>query len=107
MSTETKRTATYVKTLTGFNGDAQLFRIDPPSEYEESGYDGNGDYFEGIKPLTHVVASAVVAPHSGPEVLLFPATPEGEVITFAEVGGQRGTLEHDLVLSDMGWEVVR
>jgi hypothetical protein len=74
---------TKIRKLTGFTGDAVLYRLD------------SGEY---------VVASAVVAPFSGPETLVFPADESGEVTSWIEIGGVRGLLDHDAALASVPTE---
>jgi hypothetical protein len=74
---------TKIRELTGFTGHAALYQLD------------NGEY---------VVASAVVAPFSGPETLVFPADESGEVTSWGEIGGVRGALDHAAALATVGTE---
>ena len=54
-----------------------------------------------------MIASAVVAHYSGPETYLFPATPDGKVAEWGELpGSQRGTMSHEQVFAELGYEVV-
>lgn len=87
--------ATHIKNLTGFYGDARLFRLDPPlrDDYREAEYE-------------YVVVSAVVAPYSGPETYIFGADYKGEVVNWGELPGSfRGGLDHDAALSGADYEV--
>jgi hypothetical protein len=74
-------------------GDANLYRVDPPMAYE----DGTTEY---------VIVSAVIAPYSGPETYIFPATESGEVIDWLELPGSfKGGMDHDEALRGAGYEV--
>jgi hypothetical protein len=61
------------------------------------------------EPTKYVVASAVRAMYSGPEVYLFPAVKNGdefEVSDWSELeGSYRGGLRHDTALENAGYEV--
>ena len=52
----------------------------------------------------YVIVSAVYA-YSGPETLVFPATADGEVANWCEIGGGRGYEDHAIALEGMGYEV--
>lgn len=92
-------TATKIRDLNDWQGDAALYRTEPP-------LDGN----------EYVVVSAVdIAKrhdiHDMPRVMqietyIFAATDEGEVTDFAELSGSmKGTLDHAEALRDAGYEV--
>lgn len=84
-------TATKVKSVSGWTGQAALYKLDPPYEGED-----------------HVIVSATVAPFTGGETYIFSATPEGEVKDWGAMPGSlRGTLSHAEVLESAGYEVVR
>lgn len=68
-----------IRNLTDFTGDAALYRLD----------DGS-----------HVIVSATVA-YSGPETLIFPATEDGEIADWNEIGGGRGYLDHETALATL------
>lgn len=70
---------TKIRKLTDFTGDAALYKLD----------DGN-----------YVIVSATVA-YSGPETLIFPATPDGEIADWGEIGGGRGYLDHEMALATL------
>lgn len=85
------KTATFVKKLKGFNGDARLYRMEPPHEGAE-----------------YVVVSAVIAPFSGPETYIFAADADGEVTSWSEMDGSfRGGLSHTEALSGAGYDSTR
>lgn len=98
------QTATFVKRLTGFNGDARLYRLDKPIEYQD--WDSDADAYV-TKHSEYVVVSAVHAMFSGPETYMFPADKDGNITDWGEIGAsQRGTLSHETVLTESGYEVV-
>lgn len=87
-------TATFVKDLTDFTGEAKLWKLS-----EEIAYD-DGEKTE------HVITSATDAMFSGPETYIFLATPEGEVISYSELPGSfRGGLNHHEAISGAGWRI--
>jgi hypothetical protein len=88
-------TATFVRRLTGWTGDARLYRVEPPLE----GY-------------ALVVVSATVVPFSGPETYIFGAKPDAEtasdvVADWGELAGSyRGGLDHETALGNAGYSLV-
>lgn len=84
-------TATYLRTLTGFSGDARLFKLSESIQYDKGETD-------------HVIVSAVVVPFSGPETYIFPANENGEIAHWGELDGSfRGGLDHAQALENAGW----
>lgn len=84
----TTATATHIRTLSGFRGDARLYKLSEP-----------------LDGASFVIVSAVVA-YSGPETYIFPATEEGEISDYGEMDGSfRGGLDHEMALSMAGYEV--
>lgn len=69
-----------IRNLTDFTGDAALYKLDDDS---------------------YVIVSATVVPYSGPETLVFPATADGEIADWGEIGGGRGYLDHELALATL------
>jgi hypothetical protein len=85
-------TATPLKTLDHFTGEAVLYRLDPP--LPDSG--------------AYVVVSATVAPFSGPETYIFTANEDGEVTEWLELPGSfRGGLDHEQALRGLGYTISR
>lgn len=82
-------TATFIKKLDKWTGEARLYKLQPPLD---------GHIF--------VVVSATAAMFTGPETYIFPSDKLGEYIDFSEIGAsQRGTLSHEKVLLESGYEV--
>ena len=78
-----------------FAGTALLFELDPPLETEYS-----------TTSYQFVIASAAVTMDSGPETFIFPATKDGEVVSWLELdGSQRGTLDPTGVIRNLGYTV--
>jgi hypothetical protein len=87
-------TAKQIKSLSGWRGDARLYRVDPPMKCWD-------------KPSTeYVIVSATIVAYSGPETYIFAADETGTVTDWSELSGsQRGPLDHVAVLRDAGYEV--
>ena len=97
---ETKK-AFFIREVEGWRGRVNLYRLDPPlvrePQYEDDEYSGTFEY---------VLVSAVIAPFSGAETLVFPATEDGEAVHMLDIAGLGGTLSHSEVIKDMGYEEV-
>lgn len=91
--------ARLVRQLEDWTGDARLYELSEPVEYE--------DLDEDRTDVTKfVIVSATVASFSGPETYVFPATEDGEVINFLELPGSfRGGLDHKAALVGAGFTV--
>lgn len=88
------KTATFIKKLKGFTGDARLYRVDPPMKDED-----NND-------TDHVVVSATVAPFSGPETYIFASGGNGEIASWLELEGSfQGALDHEGALAGAGYKL--
>lgn len=84
-------TATLVKQLEGFTGEASLYRLNPPM-------DGN----------EFVVVSATVAMFSGPETCIFPADETGEITNYSEQDGSyKGGLSHAEARRGAGYTIAQ
>lgn len=99
------KTATLIReSLPGFQGDARLYRLDPPAEWTR--YDDDGEPV--AVPTTHVVVSAADAMYSGPETYIFPADGQGKVTSWGEMDGSfRGAFDHARALQGLGYEVTQ
>lgn len=98
--TGAENTAAFVRTLTGFRGDARLYRVSPPMA---------GRSWMSDETATHdyVVVSAADVMFSGPETYIFPADEDGNVVDWGEVDGSfRGALDHERALHEAGYTVV-
>lgn len=93
------RTATLIKKLDGFSGDARLYRVSPAMSSEAWGDDPAEQY-------EYVVVSAVVARFSGPETYIFGADESGSVASWSELPGSfRGGLCHSTALENAGYDI--
>jgi hypothetical protein len=93
------KTATFVRNLTGYTGDAKLYKLDPPIEQRNRGDDVEATH-------EYVVVSATSVMFSGPETYIFPGTADGEVADWGELDGSfRGGLDHEAALVGAGYTV--
>lgn len=91
--------AVFVRDLSDFNGEAKLYAVSPPVTYSQ-GYGGDVD----SKTADHVVVSKVSNAWVR-ETYLFPATAEGDVASWAELGGStKGECSHEDALCNAGYE---
>jgi hypothetical protein len=93
--------ATFIRQIEGWQGDARLYKVDPPISYS------TWEEHEHVDHQTeYVIVSAVNALFSGPETYIFPASLEGKMLSWSELdGSQRGTLCHECVLEDAGYTI--
>lgn len=94
------KTAQLIKPLTGYQGQASLYKLDPPMIEEHW----------GDRPDTaheFVIVSAADVMFSGPETYIFPATEDGEIASWGELEGSfKGALDHAMALEGAGYTVV-
>ena len=96
------KTATYIRSPEGWNGDARLYKLSEPVEY---GYSFDDD--EELPTTEFVIVSAVYALFSGPETYIFPANEDGDVLTMSEMSGSyRGGTSHETALERAGFSVL-
>lgn len=88
------KTATFIRNLQGFCGDARLYSVNPPL----MDYDGSIGY-------EHVIVSASDV-MGDPETYIFGATPEGLIADWGELPGSfKGVLNHDEALKNAGYTI--
>jgi hypothetical protein len=88
------RTATLVRKLSGWAGDARLYKLNPPMATESGA------------STDHVIVSAANVIVSGPETYVFAAGPDGKVTSWSEMRGSfRGALDHGAALRGAGYDV--
>lgn len=86
--------ATLIESLAGWNGDARLYRVDPPMNYEDG------------RQTNYVVVSATRVTFSGPETYIFPADSRGKALSWLELPGSfRGALDHARALEGAGYDI--
>lgn len=88
---------------------ATLVREDPP----DSAHRGHWKIYRLSEPVPYwdttteyVIASAVVVEFDGgrPEVYLFPANADGEIVSWGEMDGSlKDTLDHEAAVAAAGW----
>jgi len=92
-----ERKAHRIKPLSGFTGEAWLYRVDPPIEYGWVEYKQNTEY----------VISSATAALGGPETCLLPADASGEVLDWEELRGSfRDGLDCDQAVRNAGYTIV-
>lgn len=95
------KVATFVKDVDGFSSKARLYAVEPPVAYSE--WD---DGEELQREAGHVIVSATIAPFTGAETYIFPATPGGNVLNWGELDGSfRGALDHERALREAGYAI--
>jgi hypothetical protein len=100
-----KNIATYVGSISNFQGDARLFKVSPPVVYENWSYNDQADYKPKEMKSDYVVVSAIGDMFGG-ETFIFPADENGNVISWGELqGSQRGNVSHEDVLLAAGYRV--
>lgn len=99
MNNEFDGIATFIKDLSGFRGDAKLFRLFPP--LEDKVWD------DEVTRHEYVVVSGVYAMFSGPETYIFGSDAEGEVTNWGELTGSfRGSIDHETALRNAGYSTI-
>ena len=98
-------TAKYMGQAPGeWRGNAKWFRVEPPLQSASYDFDSES---EVMHEYADVILSAAVVMFTGPETYIFPANEQGEIQSWIDLdGSQRGTLSHEKVLADLGYEVV-
>jgi len=92
------KTATFIKKLDNFSGDARLYRLSEPVNYW-------GDDYPFVN-TNFVVVSAVVGPFSGAETFIFPSDEHGKVLDCRELDGSYwGGLDHEKALKNAGYSI--
>ena len=96
------KTAKHIKTLKGFAGNASLYELSEPIEYDKPWDDEDPP----AKTTKLVVVSAANVMFSGNETYIFPSNEKGEIIDWGELeGSYRGGLDHTEALRNAGFEI--
>ena len=98
------KTATLVRKLKNYRGDARLYRLSEPVPYSGLFREDN----EAAPTTDHVIVSATVVGYGeGPETYIFPAAAEGDQpVSWLEMDGSfKGGLDHEVALRRLGFEV--
>lgn len=86
--------ATLIENLSGWGGEARLYRVDPPMSYGDN------------QQTKYVVVSAVNVMFSGPETYIFPANSNAKILNWLELPGSfRGGLDHTRALEGAGYSI--
>jgi hypothetical protein len=95
------KTAIELRKLEGFRGDARLYELSEPVEYD---YDYNAEKYKSS--TKYVIVSATSVMFSGPETYVFPADEQGNVVNWSELDGSfKGGLDHRRALTEAGFTV--
>ena len=96
------KTATFIKSLDGFTGKANLYKLSEPVSYYKYDDDGN----EKKHKTSYVVVSATYAMFSGNETYIFPSNKVGDILSWIELDGSyRGGLNHTEALARAGYSL--
>lgn len=101
--------AEFIKTISGFNGEAALYKLNPPMTREIYDYEKSEDQkgFKDIEYIEHVIVSAANVFFSGPETYIFPADKDGNILSWGELeGSYKGGLSHTKALFNAGYSIV-
>jgi len=97
------KTATYIKKMVKWTGNANLYQLSEPMEYDKPWDDEDET---PAKKTSYVVVSAANALYSGPETYIFATDKDGEVLDWGELDGSyRGGLSHEIALQNAGYSV--
>ncbi len=81
--------------LQSWTGDARLYRLDPPLTYDA-----------GLT-TEYVIVSAVIAPFTGAETMLFASDAHGVAGDSDVAGFTRGSLDHAAALKAAGYTIAQ
>ncbi len=91
-------TATFIKSMNGFNGDARLYKVAPPMSIDSL-------FDEDDKTTDHIIVSAVYV-LGVPETYIFASNSDGEISNWGELSGSfKGDIDHNEALNRAGYEV--
>ena len=101
--TDNMKTARFVKKCDWGTGDARLYELSEPVEYDKPWDDDDPP----AKKTKFVAVSATTVPFSGSETFIFPADENGKVIDWGRLDGSySGGLSHIEALEGAGFQVV-
>jgi len=90
-------TAEFIRKL-DWKSDARFYKLSEPVKWHD--YKKDRD-----KTTNYVIVSGVYIVGEGEETLVFPADKNGEAFQKIEIGGFRGSIDHDGALEGMGYDV--
>ena len=87
-----------IRDLTSFQGKAALYELSEPTTFVDLGV---------TRETYFVVVSAIVFPpyRQTEETMIFPANAEGEIVSWLELHGVRGSLSHAQAIYEAGWKL--
>jgi len=95
-------TATLVKAVIGWQGDASLYKLSKPATF--SLFNDDDEYEE--RETEYVIVSAVNN-HLAHETYIFPAYDNATPISMSEMeGSYKGGTDHEAALNALGYELV-
>jgi len=98
------KTATFLRKLDGFKGDARLYRVEPAMKY----WKWEGQEREEAE-VEYIVVSGINGIYrltSDPETFIFPADESGMVVSWGELDGSfRGGVNHEQALANAGYSL--
>lgn len=84
--------AMFIKKIKIGAGDALLYKLSDPIKL-------------GDNSVLDVVVSATTSPIGGPRATVFPANNNGDIVSFESIGEAKGTLDHEIPLINLGYEI--
>jgi hypothetical protein len=98
------KTATFVKSMEGFAGQAELFKLSNTI----TGHKYNAHMERENIPTGFVIVSAANTFDRGPETFIFPADSTGTILSWGELDGSLyDELDIDKALQGAGYKVTR
>ena len=97
--------ATFIKSLSGFTGDVELYRVEPSANYPVINPD-SGEWDDEGGHTEYVAVSAINCECGGPSTYIFPADEHGKILRWGGLAGSyRGGLDHAEALRRAGYTV--
>lgn len=93
-------TATFVRLLPNWRGDARLYRLSRPVTFAGSASRGETNYVA----VSAVDLPSIIHLDAECETYIFPADADGEVLSWSELpGSTKGTIFHEVAIEEAGW----
>lgn len=94
------KTATFIRSVGGWNGDARLYRLSEAVECERR--DARGEFTESM--TDYVIVSKT--DNFVTETYIFPANEDGKPLSMLDLpGSMKGDVSHEDALSEAGFTV--
>lgn len=95
-----KKIARKIKKLDNFQGEAWLYKIDPPAKEEPV-------LCDEVSESEYIVSSAVSTMFGSSETFLFLCDKDGNVLNWGELEGSFcGGMDNDKAVRDAGYEII-